>query len=74
MACAEEGRLEIANILVKAGADVHRTNLVGKSALLTTIASAESNVESFEYLIGLGADPLQKDKRGCNGLYYIARA
>ena len=68
------GSFQCVNLLIIAGADVHRTDMVGKSALLTTIASRESKVESFDYLIRLGADPLQKDRRGCNGLHYAARA
>ena len=74
MVCAEQGRFEIVNKLLEAGADIHRTDMVGKSGLLTTIASRDSKMEFFDKLIGLGADPLQKDKRGCNGLHYAARS
>lgn len=72
-ACAR-GMLEIAKILVEAGADLHVTNLIGHSALLKTIYCNHSQLEVVDYLIGLGVDPLQEDKRGCNGLHYAARA
>lgn len=61
-------------MLVEAGADLHVTKLVGHSALLTTILSQASQLEVFDYLIVLGVDPLQRDRRGCNGLHYAARA
>ena len=72
-ACAE-GRLEIAKLLVEAGADIDATNLVGHSALLAAVSSHRSQLEVFEYLIRLGADPLQRHKRGSNALHYAARA
>ena len=68
------GKLEVAKILVEAGADLDVKNLVGHSALLTTCFSQMSQLELFEYLIHQGADALQEDKRGCNGLHYAARA
>lgn len=70
----KEGSLEITQWLVQAGADLHMTNLVGHSALIASISSREPQSEAFEYLIGLGTDPLQVDRRGCNSLHYAARA
>ena len=71
-ACGQ-GKLAIAKILVAAGADLHVTNLIGHSALLMTILRRASRLDMFDYLISLGADPLQGDKRGCNGIHYAAR-
>ena len=72
-ACAE-GRLEIVKLLIGKAADLHVKNLVGHSALLATASSRKSRLDSFEYMIRQGFDPLQGDKRGCNCLHYAARA
>ena len=74
IAACQAGRFEVAKLLVEAGADLDAKNLVGHSALLTTCLSHMSQLELFEYLIHQGADALQEDKRGCNGLHYAARA
>lgn len=66
--------VEIAELLIEADADLNATNLIGHSALLATICSHKSRLELFDYLIRQGADPLQRDRRGCNGLHYAARA
>ena len=73
-ACGEGGGFEPVKILVEAGADLRVTDMVGHSALLMMILNPESPLESFDYLIGRGVDPLQGDRRGCNGLHYAARA
>ena len=73
VAC-DHGWLHIAEILVEAGADLHATNLIGHSALLTTLFHRDSPLELFEYLIGQGSNPLREDNRGCNSLHYAARA
>lgn len=65
--------ITIVKDLIKFGADIHMTNLVGHSALLTAISSDYSPLEKFDYLISLGADLLQADKRGYNSLHYAAR-
>ena len=70
----DQGSLEIATILVEAGADVHATNLIGHSALLTTLCRRDPSLELFEYLIRQGSNPRQEDNRGCNSLHYAARA
>ena len=57
-------KYELADMLVKAGVIL----MVGKSASVTTTAIRESKLEFFEYMIGLSADPLQKDQRWSNGL------
>ena len=73
-AACERGSVEIAKFLVEVGADIHTKNLVGHSALLKTIYSDDSCLELLDYLIREGADPLEEDKRGSNGLHYAARA
>lgn len=73
-ACGEGGGLAIAQFLVEAGADFRVTDMVGRSVLLVTILNHESPLELIDYLIGLGVDPLQGDRRGCNSLHYAARA
>ena len=73
-ACGEGAGLEPVKILVEAGADLRVTDMVGHSALLMLILNPESPLELFDYLIDRGVDPLQEDRRGCNGLHYAARA
>lgn len=74
VACVEGGKLETAKILIEAGANFRMTNTIGHSALLATILNRRSQLELFDYLIDLDVDPLQGDRRGCNGLHYAARA
>ena len=72
--CDEGGGLEPVKILVEAGADLRVTDMVGHSALLMMILNPESPLELFDFVIDRGIDPLQGDRRGCNGLHYAARA
>lgn len=73
-ACGERGGLEIAKFLVETGADLSATDMVGRSVLLFAMIDLESALELVDYLIGLGVDPLLRDRRGCNALHYAARA
>ena len=73
-AACDQGMPSVAEALVEAGADLHATNFIGHSALLTSLCHRDPPLELFEYLIRQGANPLQEDKRGCNSLHYAARA
>ena len=68
-------QLASAQILIEAGADINSVDIVGHSALHTSICQhMSSGLEIFDYLVGLDADPLLLDRRGCSGLHYAARA
>lgn len=68
-----KGSLDIAKLLVEAGADLDYVDPAGRSVLYQTTSSAGAAGALWNYLIGLGADTLQEDRRGCNGLHYTTR-
>ena len=63
-----------AQLLIYAGADLDSVDVGGHSSLHWAICSSKAGEEPFDYFIGLGADPLLVDRRGCNSLHYAARA
>lgn len=71
---AQRANIDSARPLIEAGADLDSVDIGGHSALHLAISNAEAGEELFDYLVGLGADPLLLDRRGCNGLHYAARA
>lgn len=64
--------LNTAKLLIEKGAQIEVYDIIGRSPLYNAIFI--SSWDTFEYLLGLGTDPLRLDKRGCNGLHYSARA
>lgn len=66
--------IDSARPLIEAGADLDSVDIGGHSALHLAISNADAGEELFDYFVGLGADPLLLDRRGCNGLHYAARA
>ena len=71
---ARTSDLGSAQLLIHAGADLSSVDLGGHSSLHWAICNSKAGKELFDYIIGLGADPLLVDRRGCNGLHYAARA
>ena len=67
-------QFDVVRLLIEAGADLHSLDIVGHSALHIAICIPEAGIQLFDNLVDLGADPLQLDRRGCNGLHYAARA
>ena len=63
-----------AQLLIYAGADLDSIDVGGHSSLHWAICSSKAGKEPIDYFIGLGADPLLVDRRGCNCLHYAARA
>jgi ankyrin repeat protein len=67
---AEEGQLEVVNILLAKGADVHATTNAGKSALY--LGCERGHVELCKTLLEAGADPGQASCRKKIPLYTAA--
>jgi hypothetical protein len=65
---SHEGHLDILQLLVSRGADIHHTPFVGSSIFMAAICD---RLPVCEYLISLGADPMQQSsiaKYGTNSL------
>lgn len=62
---AAEGQLEVARLLVKAGAEVNQCTASGTAL---AIACAYEHLEVVLYLVSLGADPTLVDKEGASAL------
>ena len=71
---ARNAQLDSAQLLIQEGADLNSVDSGGHSSLHWAIGRSKAREELFDYIIGLGADPLLVDQRGCNGLHYAARA
>jgi len=65
---SEQGRLDIAEMLVKAGADLDVRNRNGQTALILAIRNSHSAIAKF--LVSAGADLEQRDLAGCNAGFY----
>ena len=70
----KEAQLDSARILIEAGADLDSVDFGGHSALHMAICAIKASEDVFDFFVSLGADPLLRDRRGCNGLHYAARA
>ena len=62
-----------AQLLIHAGAELNSVDVGGHSSIHWAITS-KTGGELFDYVIGLGADLLLVDRRGCNLIHYAARA
>lgn len=70
MIAAEEGRMEILNYLIEAGADVDATNRAGRTALM--LAAQEKQRDAVQALIAAGADVNARDQLGGSALLWSA--
>ncbi|MNY85739.1 Ankyrin repeat protein [compost metagenome] len=69
IAC-NDGLIEVANELLKDGADINARSDDGKTALIRAVIHKQENVVSF--LLSQGADPYIKDKEGKTASDYKA--
>ena len=69
----DESNFGCAQLLIHAGADLNSVDVGGHSPIHWAIIS-ETGGELFDHVIGLGADLLLVDRRGCNLIHYAARA
>lgn len=60
--------IEIAELLIKAGADVNARNQLGQTVL--HIAARQRNVPLAKYLLSVGVDPTIRDTNGFNASFY----
>ena len=69
-----ELNFDCAQLLIYAGADLDSVDFGGHSSIHWAICNPDAGKEPIDDIIGLGADPLLVDRRGCNCLHYAARA
>jgi hypothetical protein len=70
IAATQRNQLDVAMLLVRAGADANRQDDAGQSAFL--IAAGEGNPELLRLMLGNGADVLRTDSAGNNVLIRAA--
>lgn len=64
MAAADNNNLELAGILLKAGADPHITDGYGNAALWKAVHKYDDDMSIVNLLLQNGGNPFQKNKKG----------
>jgi ankyrin repeat protein len=70
--CCDKGHESCLEILLKAGADVNASNLVGQTPLM--LAASKKHTRMARLLLNAGAKPNVKDKVGSTAIVYAVRS